>query len=172
MDYIDIFTDSLAYQLHEAHRRVQDHYLRHLEKLGLTPVQVYTLCILKDKKLAIPSEIAELLKISRPSTTNLLRRMERDGLISRMPDKMNRRRVWVVATQKGVALMEKAHRSLMRAEASLNYDGVTNIGALKASLVDLSDGVSAIKSRSERLSVGSKGRAENKADPVAGEAET
>ena len=68
--------------------------------------------------------------------------------------------------------MEKAHRSLMRAEASLNYDGITNIGTLKASLADLCDGVSAIKSRSERLSVGSKGVAESKADSAADEVET
>lgn len=154
MDDIGTFDDNLAYLLNEANRLVQDHYQRQLRKFNLTPLQVYTLCILKDKKLAMPSEIAAALKITRPSTTELLKRMQRDGLTARVKDTANRRRQWVVATTKGTELMERAQKALRRAEAAIAYEENIDLQALKHTLGTLTGEMKAAKRRTAKLSIG------------------
>ena len=138
MNYIDVFTNSLSYKLKKAQQSVQEDYLRRTAEFGLTPTQVYVLCILRDKKLVKPSEFSALLRISRPSATTLLNRMERDKLLHRLPDKVNRRQVWVVATKKGLGLMQKAHASLAKEETTLRGLTPADIKELKQLLDTLS----------------------------------
>ena len=134
MDYINVFTNSLGYKLKKAQQLVQEGYLKQTAVFGLTPIQVYVLCILKDKKLIRPSEFATILDISRPSTTALIKRMERDGLVQRMPDPANRRQVWVLATEKGSSLMEMAKTSLELSDQELGAMGISELQEFKSLL--------------------------------------
>ncbi len=126
MDYIETFSNRLLFQLSESQRKVQDLYSVRLKPLGLRPVQAFALGILKDRKLCTPSEIAKVLGISRPSVSNLLNRMERDNLVKRVPDKLNKKQIWIFATPEGLDLVEEAYEVMkevdMQLETSFKLD--------------------------------------------------
>jgi len=122
MNQTETITNNILFQFSDLHRLLQERFLEELANIGLRPPQVYALAVLKDQKLSMPSEIANVLQISRPSVTTLLDRMQRDGLIQRVADKGNRRRKWIVATEKGVSLMVSATEALEKVEREIFHD--------------------------------------------------
>lgn len=74
------------------------------ERVGLFRAQPPVLFALGQKDGITQSELAEYLEISTPTLTNLLRRMEAAGLISRVHDPADARvsRVYLTATGKTV----------------------------------------------------------------------
>lgn len=47
------------------------------------------------------SDVADYLKISRPSTTTLIKKLEKNGLVTKVPDPYNNRSTIVKVTRKG-----------------------------------------------------------------------
>ncbi|MCK0070278.1 MarR family winged helix-turn-helix transcriptional regulator [Kordiimonas laminariae] len=134
MDYVETFSNQLAFRLAESHRLVSELYTKCLKPLGLRPVQAYALGILKDRKLCTPSEIANVLGISRPSVSNLLNRMERDKLVNRVPDKSNKKQIWIFATPEGLELVEEAYALMGDVDKQLEAQLEINLSELKSKL--------------------------------------
>ena len=66
------------------------------------------------------SEVADHLKISRPSTTTLIKKLEKHGLVERVPDPKNDRGTLVRVTRKGeqFARYQKRYRDRMASKVS------------------------------------------------------
>jgi DNA-binding MarR family transcriptional regulator len=75
---------------------------------------------LKDADLAATmSDVAEYLKIAPPSATSLINTFVRDGVITRISDPEDRRRVRLTLSAKGTSLLEETLEKRSRAFASI-----------------------------------------------------
>lgn len=126
--------NTVLFQLSNVQRQVQQRYTEALADLGVRPVQVYALAVLKDQKLSMPSEIATILGVSRPTVTNLLDRMERDGLVQRVVDRVNRKQRWIVPTDKGIELMTAATEKLRQVERTVWAEDSEGLDAFREQL--------------------------------------
>jgi MarR family transcriptional regulator, transcriptional regulator for hemolysin len=86
---------------------------RRLNRMDLAVAQVPVLGALKDGSAKTQKELAEMVQIEQPAMAELLVRMERDGLISRMPDQRDRR-------SSVIALTALAKRKLPAAREALS----------------------------------------------------
>lgn len=68
---------------------------------------------------ADPSDLAEKQGVSRPTMTGLLERLERDGLIERVPDAEDGRRFAAKLTRSGVAKLDRVMPDYYEAIADL-----------------------------------------------------
>ncbi|MCQ2545743.1 MAG: MarR family transcriptional regulator [Clostridia bacterium] len=66
------------------------------------------------------SDVADFLKISRPSTTTLIKKLEAHGLVERVPDPTSDRGTLVKITRKGrlFAIYQQRYRDRMAARVS------------------------------------------------------
>jgi DNA-binding MarR family transcriptional regulator len=116
----EVYLNCLAYQLSQAHKKVQAWYLKVLAPLELTPSNAYVLGFLKDKGSASPGEIARALELSKPTVTDLLDRMIRNDWILRASNPKSRRSLIVTLTPKGSEICDQAYLLLETADQSLN----------------------------------------------------
>lgn len=88
---------------------------RTFEQQGLTASQAEALFFLMRRecrgKPAIQRDIEEALKLSNPTVSGTLDRLERKGLVKRLPDPENRRVNQIALTEKALALHEEMRRS-------------------------------------------------------------
>lgn len=70
-------------QVHRSFHRLADPQLR---ELGFAMGQMPVLMALKDGRPHSQAELARLAQVEQPSMAQLLARMERDGLVERVPD--------------------------------------------------------------------------------------
>lgn len=88
-------TLKLIGHIHRSFHRVADPLLReHGFAIGQMPVLV----ALKDGRPRSQAELARLAQVEQPSMAQLLARMERDGLVERVPDPDDRRSRLVLLT--------------------------------------------------------------------------
>ena len=73
---------------HHTFHRIASHLLR---GQGLAMGQVPVLAALKDGQPRSQAELARLAQVEQPSMAQLLNRMERDGLVQRVPDPADKR---------------------------------------------------------------------------------
>ena len=85
----------------EQHRKTDD---------GLTIAQVRALFALDKNEAATAGEIAETARLSPASVTAMLDDLERDGIVTRVRSDADRRRVLVVLTDDGRAVLKKRRR--------------------------------------------------------------
>lgn len=88
-----------------------------LKEVGLTNAEFQLLLVVDGLGGSpIPADIARWMMRKPPTTTGLLHRMERNGLVRRIPDPNNRRLRRVVMTEKGEkALADGKERDITRA---------------------------------------------------------
>jgi DNA-binding MarR family transcriptional regulator len=79
-----------------------------LSKLGLTYPQYVAMLVLWEQDGLMVSEIGERLFLDSGTLTPLLKRLETSGLVSRVRDASDERRVHIKLTQQGRALKAKA----------------------------------------------------------------
>jgi DNA-binding MarR family transcriptional regulator len=77
---------------------------------GLTIAQVRALFALDKTEAATAGEIAETARLSPASVTAMLDDLERDGIVTRVRSDDDRRRVLVVLTADGRAVLKKRRR--------------------------------------------------------------
>jgi DNA-binding MarR family transcriptional regulator len=95
----------------DQHRKTDD---------GLTIAQVRALFALDKTEAATAGEIAETARLSPASVTAMLDDLERDGIVTRVRSDTDRRRVLVVLTAGGRAVLKKRRRLwLKRWDAAL-----------------------------------------------------
>ncbi len=95
----------------DQHRKTDD---------GLTIAQVRALFALDQNEAATAGEIAESARLSPASVTAMLDELERDGIVTRVRSDTDRRRVLVLLTDEGRAVLKKRRRLwLKRWDAAL-----------------------------------------------------
>jgi MarR family transcriptional repressor of mepA len=96
---------------------------RTFEQQGLTAPQAEALFFLMRRqchgKPAIQRDIEEALKLSNPTVSGTLDRLEKKGLVERRPDPENRRVNQIVPTKMALAIHEEMHRSRDELEGQL-----------------------------------------------------
>ena len=87
---------------------------------GLTIAQVRALFALDKNEAQTAGEIAETARLSPASVTAMLDDLERDGIVTRVRSDTDRRRVLVLLTDEGRAILKKRRRLwLKRWDAAL-----------------------------------------------------
>ena len=101
--------------------RMSGHRLRvHMTKIGLHKGQGFALIHLWHHEGIPQRELSQAMHISPASVTNMLQRMERDGLIVRERDREDQRVVRVFLTDKAKAMRKEARTAFHQMEEELS----------------------------------------------------
>ncbi|MBR4014836.1 MAG: MarR family transcriptional regulator [Anaerotignum sp.] len=109
--YSDFF-----FLLHRLNRGYHQHIVKIVQEIGLTKGQPLALLFLDSRESMTQRELCDCLKIKPASMTDILQRMEKNGLILRKRGEKDLRTMRVSITEKG---REKAKEFLQR-EAALD----------------------------------------------------
>lgn len=107
---------SLGYQVNHLARLLAVALRERIEPLGVTPGQFPQLLALYEEDGLTQSELCARVKVEQPTMANTLARMQRDGLIERLPDPEDRRRSLVKLTPRAREL----HDDLLAAAQEAN----------------------------------------------------
>jgi DNA-binding MarR family transcriptional regulator len=91
---------SLGYQANHLGRLLAHALRERIEPLGVVPGQFAQLLTLYEFDGLTQAELCARVQIEQPTMAGTLARMERDGLIKRVPDAGDRRRSLVLLTQR------------------------------------------------------------------------
>ena len=98
--------------LFSALRRLQQAGEVHAKRLarfgGLTPMQLLILQVLAGEERLTASALSRQVSLSAATLSGMLDRLEERGLLNRQRDAEDRRRQWLVLSEAGRALLEKA----------------------------------------------------------------
>ena len=100
--------DQLCFALYSTSRAITRQYVTLLEDLGVTYPQYLTLLVLWKRDGLLVQEIAAALELEPATTTPLIQRLEKLGLVTRKRSSEDERRVHVFLTAKGSKLYKKA----------------------------------------------------------------
>lgn len=96
-----------------------------LRDLGLAMSQLPVLIVLKQGKALPQAELARMARVEQSSMAQLLNRMERDGLIERLPDPDDRRSRLIRLTELASRRMLKG-KAIMDATVKIALEGLTD----------------------------------------------
>ncbi|MFT4076012.1 MAG: MarR family transcriptional regulator [Asticcacaulis sp.] len=88
-----------------------------LKPLGFSTGQLPVLGVLSDGKALPQKDLAQWAKIEQPSMAQMLARMERDGLIHRIPDPEDKRSSLISLTEDAIARLPAMHEVLTQGNA-------------------------------------------------------
>ena len=100
MRFVD---DYLSYLLARASHLVAREFHAELKPHGLSVAEWRVLATLSDSDGLSLSALADAVLFKQPSLTKAIDRMERDGLVKRLPGTGDRRRIRIVITPRGAA---------------------------------------------------------------------
>lgn len=100
--------DQLCFALYSTSRAITKHYAPLLEAMGVTYPQYLTLMVLWTQDGLTIREVADRLELEAATTTPLVQRLEKLGLVSRQRSTEDERRVNVFLTTKGKRYYQKA----------------------------------------------------------------
>lgn len=100
----------VCFPLYAATNLMQRLYRPLLAPLGLTYSQYLVLLVLWERGSASVGELRHCLYLDAGTITPLLKRMERDGFVTRSRDSEDERRVTIALTPHAAALQEQAKR--------------------------------------------------------------
>ena len=84
-----------------------------LEAMGLAATDPWLLSEIKERQY--PTEIVRHLLIPAPTVSQMLKRLEADGLVVRLLDPSDLRRYKFEVTEKGMAALEKSREFMLKA---------------------------------------------------------
>lgn len=120
---------SLGYQVNYVARLLAQALRERIEGLGVVPGQFAQLLALYEEDGLTQRELCERVGIEQPTMANTLQRMERDGLIARVPDPADGRRARVMLTararRKETDLTAAAHDVNDMATSGLDESEIT-----------------------------------------------
>ncbi|MGH3481936.1 MAG: MarR family winged helix-turn-helix transcriptional regulator [Nocardioidaceae bacterium] len=91
---------SLGYQVNHLARLLAQALRRRIEADGVVPGQFAQLLALYEQDGLTQSELSRRVRIEQPTMALTLKRMERDGLVERVPDPSDGRRALVMLTER------------------------------------------------------------------------
>jgi DNA-binding MarR family transcriptional regulator len=97
---------SLGYQVNHLARLMAQALRTKISPLGVVPGQFAQLLALYEEDGLSQRELCERVRVEQPTMANTLRRMERDGLVRRLPDPGDGRRAIVTLTERARGLEE------------------------------------------------------------------
>ena len=98
---LSALTDNLGFRIHILDLRMMKTLSERCAVHGLTPGAASVLMIIKQNPGVRHGELADALLIQRPNMTKLMKRLEAQGLIKRLPAQKDRRHVALGLTAKG-----------------------------------------------------------------------
>ena len=96
-----------------------------LAELGMAISQLPVLMALGEQGPLPQSELVKIAKVEQSSMAQLLARMERDGLVSRIPDPADGRSKLIQLTDHAIAMRPKG-RAVMEATSERGLAGLSN----------------------------------------------
>jgi DNA-binding MarR family transcriptional regulator len=135
---------SLGYQVNHLARLLAQALRQRIEPVGVVPGQFAQLLALYEQDGLTQRELCERVRIEQPTMAVTLKRMERDGLVERVPDPDDGRRARVMLTGRSRAL-EPELTSAARTVNAVATDGLTaeEIEAFMATMSRLIDNLEA-----------------------------
>ena len=103
-----LLDNQLCFRLYTASRLITQAYTPFLDQLGITYPQYLVLMVLWEKDAQPVNDIAKRLYLETNTVTPLLKRMEASGLVERLRDAGDGRKVLVRLTAAGKALEGRA----------------------------------------------------------------
>lgn len=98
---LSALTDNLGFRIHILDLRMMKMLSERCAVHGLTPGAASVLMIIKQNPGVRHGELADALLIQRPNMTKLMKRLEAQGLVRRLPAQKDRRHVALGLTEKG-----------------------------------------------------------------------
>ena len=133
--------NQLCFALYSTSLAMEQLYRKLLADLNLTyPQYLVMLCVWEKKELPV-MELASLLHLDSGTMSPLLKRMEKDGFITRIRSKEDERKVLVTLTASGKKLKDKAYK-VPEQVLDCSCLGKTELIKLKNNLNDLRDKIS------------------------------
>ncbi|MGB7448635.1 MAG: MarR family winged helix-turn-helix transcriptional regulator [Ornithinimicrobium sp.] len=131
--------DSLGYQVNHVSRLLAHALRERIEPLGVVPGQFAQLLALYETDGLTQGQLCERVEVEQPTMANTLARMERDDLITRVPDPLDRRRSLVRLTPRArdvqTALVAAAREVNTRATQGLTDDEVAALMSSIAAVI-------------------------------------
>jgi DNA-binding MarR family transcriptional regulator len=115
---------SLGYQVNHLARLLAQALRRRIEPHGVVPGQFAQLLALYEADGLTQSELSRRVRIEQPTMAVTLKRMERDGLVERVPDPSDGRRARVMLTERARRL-EKDLTTAAREVNAIAVEGLT-----------------------------------------------
>ena len=133
-------TEHLAYLLAQANREINRQLEARLAKEGVPVEQWRILKVLSDGNGRSMGELADAVLLNHPTLTKIVDRMVSDGLVYRVQDPHDRRKVLMFCSDRGRALCQRLNSLAMSQEAHIveNY-GNKSTKELKRLLESLID---------------------------------
>jgi DNA-binding MarR family transcriptional regulator len=137
---------SLGYQVNHLGRLLAQALRNRIGALGVVPGQFAQLLALFEQDGLTQTELCQRVRIEQPTMANTLNRMERDGLVRRVPDPVDGRRARVMLTPRA----RRLEPALTSAARSVNADAMRGIGdrevaAFMATLARMIDNLEAVE---------------------------
>lgn len=98
---------SLGYQVNHLARALAQALRERIEPLGVVPGQFAQLLALYEQDGLTQAELCARVQIEQPTMANTLARMQRDGLVERVPDPGDGRRSRVILTPRARELQDQ-----------------------------------------------------------------
>jgi len=132
--------DSLGYQIGRLSRLFDRSLEDRLKNFGVLPGEFPTLVMLFEQDGLTQAELCQRIRVEQPTMANTLNRMERDGLISRIPDPRDKRRAHIHLTKKAADfrddLMVAAREVPSKALAGLSVPEQDQAYAILVKMID------------------------------------
>ena len=116
---------SLGYQVNHLARLLAQALRRRIEAVGVVPGQFAQLLALYEQDGLTQGELSRRVRIEQPTMAVTLKRMERDGLVERVPDPSDGRRALVMLT----AHARRLEKDLTAAAREVNAAAVAGLSA-------------------------------------------
>ena len=111
------YEDLVCFNFYRGWRSIQEYYAPAFPE-GYSPQRGYVVGLCMEKPATV-SEIAAALQIDDASISNMVRRMEADGLLKKVRSQDDGRRVEVVATDRAIEIELQTRRDLAKLDARL-----------------------------------------------------
>ena len=98
--------NQLCFPLYACARKIVNAYNPYLKPLGLTYTQYVVFMVLWDKESVTVGQLGEILRLDAGTLTPLLKRLEKEGYVTRRRSEEDERITLVGITDKGSALKE------------------------------------------------------------------
>jgi len=103
-----LLENQLCFPLYACSREIVKKYKPHLDEIGLTYTQYIAMMVLWEKKNINMKSLGEALYLDSGTLTPLLKKMEAEGLVTRMRSSEDERNLIISLTKKGEDLRQKA----------------------------------------------------------------
>ena len=117
--------DSLGYQIGLLGRLYDRHLQDALKEFGVAPGQFAPLVMLFEQDGLTQADLCRRINVEQPTMANTLGRMERDGLIKRKSDTVDKRRTLVFLTSKAKDVQNK----IMNAVRDVSHHALDGLSA-------------------------------------------